>query len=180
MSSAARVACVGLSLLIRLSHEIAETQLGYSPRLLGESLAAQVSDYVRREGLGYYPPLGYFVQTPGLDPDLLALTQEIARYSCEFVDQEIRRQLRGVFSSVRVEQMHCTAYVMPHVRKGQPNALLELCRHYTPDTVKLELIVVMLEKGLMAEEIEQLAGSKALRQLSDGFASVDLLGVRLL
>lgn len=180
MSPAARVACVGLSLLIRLSHEIAETQLGYSPRLLGESLAAQVSDYVRREGLGYYPPLGYFVQTPGLDPDLLALTQEIARYSCEFVDQEIRRQLRGVFSSVRVEQMHCTAYVMPHVRKGQPNALLELCRHYTPDTVKLELIVVMLEKGLMAEEIEQLAGSKALRQLSDGFASVDLLGVRLL
>lgn len=179
MTSSPRVVRVGLSLLVRLAHEVAETRLGYSPQILGESLAAQVQAYVRQEGLGYYPPLEYLGGQPAIEQGLVALIQEVAQFSCSVLSSEFRRRLRGMFPSHQVVNMYCTAHTMPRVRRGQLNALVELSRHYAPDRVRAELIVSYWEKD-ETEAPEQLAADKALRCLKGGFAAVELLGVRTL
>jgi hypothetical protein len=180
VSRSLEIVRVGLSLVVRLSPATADARLAWSPEALGESLAGQVHGYARERGLCYYPPLDYFVDTTvGVDTDLLAITDEVARFACGVARDTLRRRLRGVFSTVQLRQIHCTAYTMPRVRYSDPNALHKLAEHYRPDGVKADLVATLLERRA-TEVVEQLAAQKARHWLEDGFASVRVLSARLL
>lgn len=153
--------------------------LAASPAVVGEELARQVDALIRREGLGYYPALAYFQRQGGIDAELLSAVHDIAWFAGEWVRGEVRRRLRGVFSTVTVESLQCQAFNLPAVRPRQPRALETLARHYTPTGMRLNLIVTMLHKVAEAQGLEKLAARQVLRILKEEFRAVEVVDARL-
>jgi hypothetical protein len=58
----------------------------------------------------------------------------------------LRHRLARAFSTIKVEQMQCTAYTMPRVRPNHGGAPEALALHYSPDTLKVELLLEILRE----------------------------------
>ena len=170
---------VALSLTLRLSAELLERHFVSSPRVLGERLAEEVNAYVEREGLGYYPPLEYFRSHAGIDSEVLEIIEETGWVVCRLAREVITTQLRPVFSRIEIQQIQPRAHTMPRVRVNQSNALAALARHYSPDAVRLTLIVSSLEKNGTPEGIERLAERKIWHWLQEHFDAIEVSGARL-
>lgn len=163
---------VALTVTIRVSEDILEQRMAASPSFVGEELARQVQGYVRKHGLGYYPALDYFQELDVLEDDLVDTAQGIAWVVSELVRSEVVSRLRPAFSRVEIEGMQSTAYTMPTVRPSHPNALYELAQHYTPDQVKITLLVSSIEKNANTEGLSKLAEHKVRRWLDQHFDTV--------
>lgn len=72
------------------------------------------------------------------------------------------------------------AYAFPGVRPGKPNANATLARHYTPNILKFELLVSVLQKQAPQEGFEKYADNTVYRWLSEVFEDVDIVSARLL
>ncbi len=180
MSARIEVLTVVANLTVSVPQETVEQGMGFLPWVLGENLAGQVDAYVMEEGLGYYPALDYFRDHPeAVDPALLVLIDEVATFCAGYARRELRRRLSRAFSSVKVEQAQCTAYTMPRVRPSRSGAPDGLAVHYTPATVKMELLLGSIQKGGF-EGVEQLSLDKLVRWAREPFETFQVNGSRLI
>jgi hypothetical protein len=160
--------------------EVVEQQVGYLPWVLGENLAGQVDSYVMEEHLGYYPALDYFREFPRVvDPALIHLIDEVATFCANYARRELRQRLSRLFSRVQVEQLQCTAYTMPRMRPHRSNGPMELAQHYSPDTLKMELLLSAIQKAHFEGE-ERMVLEKVSRFGREPFSHFQLNGSKVL
>ncbi len=144
-ASTVEAVTVAAALTATIPQEVVELNTGYLPWVLGDNLAGQVDAYVMEQHLGYYPALDFFRDQPEVvDTALLTLIDEIAIFCAEYARRELRHRLAGAFTSIQIEQIQCTAYTMPRVRPNRSGAPEALALHYSPDTLKVELLLRML------------------------------------
>ena len=180
MSGPVLIQRVEVGLLVSIPETVVEANLGYLPWLLGENLAGMVDGYVMEQGLGYFPALDFFRNHPEVvDPNLLLLIDEVARYCVEYTQGELRRRLTHAFSHVQVEHPQCTAFSMPRVRPSQPQSPQALAEHYSPNRVKLVLILSSIQRRPI-EAIDELALHKVSRNARGAFDDFKLLQARVL
>jgi len=177
-----RISRVAVGIDVKIADGLVEKNMGYLPWVLGENLAEQIQVHVERGDVGYYPPLDYFRAVPeAVDPALLALTDEVARFCADYTRRELSRRLSRAFSNVAVERDRCTAYSLPRVRPSLPDARRKLARHYAPNVLKIELTVGQIEKEARPNpDPARTAVQKVLRLANDPFESLDLVGSRML
>ena len=156
-----------------------EARLGELAAAAGPQVATQIHAHVQEKKLGYYPALSYFEGNPAIDAGLVAAVEQVGLFVCDHVKTEVRTHLWPVFSHVRVARVQLLATTLPNVRRNQPDALAALIAHYTPNAVKVELILSNLEKGEPAAGIERFAASKVVRWLREPFESVEITDARL-
>lgn len=167
-------------LKVRIGDEVMEPNMGYLPWVLGENLAGQVDPWVMEQRLGYYPALDFFRDKPQVvDPALLQLIDEMARFGEEYTRRELRRRLRGGFSHVDVERIQLEAFAMPRMRPSQPKSPELLAKHYAPATFRAELLLGMIQRGEV-EGIERLVAQRIQQWAKPAFESLELLSTRLL
>lgn len=184
------MATVALTVRLRLSEEAMASYLSASPQVVGEELAQAVQAVVRAQKLGYFPALEYFRAEPGIDDALLDAVDHIAWLATTVVRDEVRRRLRPVFASVRFSALQTLAFTLPPVRPGQPRALERLAQHYTPDTVKADLLLDLVQRGAPPAEatgegtgedgLGHLAAQMVTRWLEPCFAELEITASRTL
>ena len=141
---------------------------------LGGALARAVDEWVRRERLGYYPPLDFIQSRGGLDEDLVDVLEQLAWLSAGLAQQEIRSRLRPLFAGVRFKSVQTVAYGMPPVRPGQNNALRRLAGHYTPNRLRLDLEVTLFRRAAGDEQLTAYVRRVCYRHLREPFADVEV------
>jgi hypothetical protein len=74
------------------------------------------------------------------------------------------------------------AFSLPRVRPNQADAIEQLAMHYTPDRVKIELIVTMMRRDSEAEDsrAEPYARKMIFRWLQNEFASIEVTSSKAL
>ena len=171
---------VAVTVSLKVPETVLEQRLVASPAVVGEELARQVQAYVRREHMGYYPPLDFFKDREGaIEAELMDTVQGIAWFVSNLVRSEVLHRLRAAFSNVVVEDVRLQAFTMPTARPTQPNALHELARHYTPDVARLSLLVSSIERRPDVEGVDRLAAHKVQRWLERDFQQVEVTSVQL-
>lgn len=169
---------VALSLRVKVAEDVIEQHMPVSVEVVGQHLAREVSEFARRERLGYYPALSYFEEHGGIDPELVETARNVAWLSAQLVRDEVRTRLRPVFSNIRVEGVQSLAFTMPPVRPRHPNALISLTRHLTPDEIKLDLVVTMIQKRAGGESLERFTRHVVKRWLAKSFDAVEVTSAR--
>jgi hypothetical protein len=161
---------------VRLTEDAMNRHLPCSAKRVGSELALAIDAYVRRRQLGYYPALEHFRDVDVIDKDLLDSAEQIAWLASKLAREEIQLKLRPIFASVSFESIQTQAFAMPTVRPNQKDALEHLARHYTPDTIKLELILSMLRKDtdIAERKVETYARKMIFRWLRDSFENVEI------
>ncbi|MDH5180694.1 MAG: hypothetical protein OEZ39_10550 [Gammaproteobacteria bacterium] len=165
---------------VRLTEASMQQHLSASPFVVGEELARQIGSYARDNKLNYYPAIDFFQQNGGVEQDLLDAVGNISWLVTNMVREEVRVKLRPVFSSIKFESLQTQAYTMPTVRPSQNNALQLLKEHFTPDQVRVNIIVSILRKDHHVHELEQLARQMICRWLKNRFADLEITRVRLI
>ena len=169
-----------------------------SLQTLGEQLAQQVHAYVQREGLGYYPPLDFFFpqnmnehkvngqsegeyqqDQPCIEPYLLDAVQEVAQWAVDMGRREILSLLQPVFSSVVIDNIQPIAFTMPTARFGHSGSLQQLAQHYTPNNLKFDLTLTMLQKQEAEAGLEKAASHMVVRWLGEPFQHIEVTSSRL-
>ena len=140
------VSKIHISLLVTVPYEVLERHLPSSADVVGETLTDRVIELVKEQNLGYFPPLDYFQKQNAIDTDLMDAAETIGWFAAKMVREEIQRKMRAFFSTISFQSVQCTAFSMPGVRPSQPNAYHALLMHYTPNTVKLDLVATVLKK----------------------------------
>ena len=166
---------VSLTAHLKISEQVLTQHLAASPRVVGEELARQVDGYVREHKLGYYPALESFDSLEqGIDADLIDTVRGIAWFVGNLAQNEVEHRLRVAFSDVSIQDLRLLAFTMPQVRPNQPNALHDLAKHFTPDTIKAVMELSSIEKRGDLEGMDKLAEHKVVRWLEPHFESVEV------
>lgn len=177
--SSLHIATVALALRARVPRAVLLEHLPASPYTLGADIAQQTHDYVMHAQLGYYPPLDFLKTQNVVDGYLLEAAQYIATVSSEYVQERILEKLIPVFSSVRFQALHIHAFALPAIRPSQPHALEHLARHYTPDVVKCDLLLSMIQKQKSEQGLDHYASSTVERWLAEEFEEFEITSARL-
>jgi len=175
-----RIARVGLDLLAQVPSWLLDQHLTASARVVGRELAHQVVARTREEGLGYFPALDYFEGRPGVEAELLQAARDIAWFAGQWASAEVRRRLRGAFSSVTVQGVQARAFLMPGVRPREERALERLAHHYTPDTLRINLELTLLQRGEDDTGFDLLSRRQTLRLLEGVFTTLEVADARML
>ena len=167
-----------ISLVLRLTvpEEMLQRHLHASPVIVGEGLARVIDKYCREHRLGYYPAIEFFRQVPEINQGLIENAEQIAWVVSKVAREEVQSRLRPIFSSVKFQSVQTEAFTLPPVRPNNPSALEQLVSHYTPDTVRLELLVSMLRKNndQRGDAAETYARKMIYRWLRGIFENVDV------
>lgn len=148
---------------------------------LGSQIANEVDKRVKRQDLGYYPAIEYFVEgEEGFPGYLIEALQEVSVLAIDIVTGTVNELLVPIFSNVKINNVQCLAFSLPSVRPGKQNSMQELARHYTPNAVKFELVVSLLQKEKSPEGFEKYADNTVYRWLSEVFENVEIFSARLL
>lgn len=169
---------VFINLKVQMLDDVWEEHMAASPAVVGERLAESVDQYVREHQLGYYPALEFFRDQGLIDKDLLDAADNIAWLMARLAREEIRKCLRAAFSSVSFETVQTLAFTMPTVRPGQADAYQKLVEHFTPDALKIDLVVNLIRKNPESEGLERFAKQVLTRWIKDSFANVEVTGAR--
>ena len=170
---------VALTLVVGIPPTVFERHLPSSPQRVGRLLAEGVAQYEQTHGLGYYPALDFFQEQGELDPELLNAVESIAWLGGSLVREEIRVRLRGVFANVKIQSIQGQAFAMPAVRPHTPAALDRLAAHYTPDRIKLELLVTLFRKEESPEGMTRMARNMVHHWLKDTFDFLEITSATL-
>lgn len=166
---------VSLTAHLKISEQVLSQHLAASPMVVGEELARQVDEYVRNQKLGYYPPLDFFDEIEsGIDTDLIDTMRGIGWFVSNLAQEEIDHRLRAAFSTVTIQDSRLLAFTMPQVRPNQLNALFDLARHFTPDTVKVVMELSNIEKHADPTGMDKRAEHKVMHWLEPHFESVEI------
>ncbi len=171
---------IHVTLKVKLPHELLERHLPSSAEVVGEALTEQVVAAVKKHKLSYFPALDYLEKQGDLEQDLLEVTETIAWFACKLVREEVNKKLRGFFSTLSFQSVKCTSYAMPGVRANQLNAWHELVEHYTPNTVKLDLIASVLKKEESPQGLENWSRQLFRRNLEGVFDDFEVIQTAVL
>lgn len=164
-----------LGVLVQLPEDAFSDSLP-PPGRVGAEIAGKVADYVRENSLGYYPALTFFRDNGSIDPELIHKAEQLAWRASKLSRELIQTRLRPIFSSVRFRSVQPQAFMMPVVRPGQSGAPEKLGQHYSPDTIRLEVLVTLLRKDADRSErsAELYARKMIYRWLRECFEMVEV------
>lgn len=168
------IATVALALRARVPRAALLEHLPASPYTLGADIAQQTHDYVMQTQLGYYPALDFLKEQNVIDDYLLDAALHVATVSSEYTQERITEKLIPIFSSVRFQAIHIHAFALPAIRPNQPHAVEHLARHYTPDVVKCDLLVSVIQKQKAEKGLEHYASTTAERWLAEEFEDFEI------
>lgn len=178
--SSLHVAKVKLSVKVVVPILLLQKHLPAPIDKLGEQLASEVHKKVTESGLGYYPALDYFRDQASFPVYLLDAVDEVSSLAADIATRIVSDVLVPIFSNVKLANIQCLAYALPGVRPGLPDAKNALALHYTPNQLKFELIVSVLQKNPPQEGFEKYADNTVYRWLSEVFEVVNISWARLL
>jgi len=171
---------IHITLQVKAPHEFLQRHLPSSAQVVGEALTEQVLKAVKKHRLSYFPALDYFEKQGDLDEDLLEATETISWFACKFVREEVNKKLRAFFSELSFQSVKCTAYSLPGVRANQLNAWQALVEHYTPDTVKLDVVASVLKKEAQPQGLENWSKQLFRRNLEKSFDEFEVVQTAVL
>ena len=163
------VSKIHITLVVRVANETLSRHLPSSAEVVGEQLTEQVLEQVRKNNIGYFPALDFFQKDAGIETDLMDAAETIGWFASKIAREEVQRKMRAFFSTISFQSVQCTAFSMPSVRPNQPNAYAALVQHYTPNTVKLDIITTVLKKQQKPEGLANWAKQLFTRNLDDSF-----------
>ncbi|RDH81060.1 MAG: hypothetical protein DIZ80_13140 [endosymbiont of Galathealinum brachiosum] len=166
---------IHITLQIKVPHELLERHLPSSAEVVGEALTEQVITAVKKHKLSYFPALEFLEKQGDLEQDLLDATETISWFACKFAREEVNKKLRAFFSELSFQSVKCTTYAMPGVRANQINAWHELVEHYTPNTVKLDVVASLLKKEQHLKGIENWSRQLFRRNLEGSFDEFEVI-----
>ena len=163
---------------VQLKADDLRNYLPCSANIIGKTLAEIADDYVNKNKTGYYPAIEFFKTLDEVDPDLIASAEQVAWLVSRLARENIQSKLRPIFSSVHFQSIQTLAFSLPKVRPNKPDAMEQLAKHYTPDTVKLELVLTMMRRDSEAEDdrAEPYARKMMFRWLESTFERVTITG----
>lgn len=165
---------IHIGLQITVPHEMLESQLASSVEVVGKALTGQVVDSVKKHNIGYFPALDYFEKQGDLDDDLIDAAETISWFAAKIAREEVQRKLRPFFSTISFQSVQCTSYSIPPIRPNQPDAYQALLAHYTPDTIKLDIIATVLKKHHKPEGLANWAKQLFRRNLEGSFDKFEI------
>ena len=176
-----KVTNVAISVLITVKAEDLDSQSGAASSVVGKALAKQVADYEKEQHLGYFPALEFFQQSSAaVDTGLLDVADNMAWLATRLVREEVRKQLRPVFSSLRIDAMQNLLYTMPKVRPGKASSLDKLAEHFTPNMVRLELTAQIINKDDKEIDLKRYSSHLVHRWLKEHFEGIEVTNCRQL
>ena len=175
-----------VSINVRLKAEDLQKYLPCSADIIGKTLAQIAQEYEQESKTAYYPAIDFFKTQDNVDPDLITSAEQVAWLVSKLARETIQIKLRPIFSSVQFQSIQTLAFSLPKVRplKGGANIKImeALSRHYTPDTVKIELLLTMIRRESEAHDgrAEPYARKMMFRWLESEFESVEVTGSKLM
>lgn len=170
---------IALSLRATIPARLFEQYFPSSIETLGTQLASQVRDCVHKLNLGYFPALDFIKQQACVEPYLFDALEQVSEFALQISENEIYTLLRPIFSNVAIESLQLVCNTMPVVRPGQNHALALLSAHFTPNVIKCELNVAMLQKHAPTSGLESAAKKAVMRWLSEVFTEIEISSARL-
>jgi len=170
-----------VTLRVRVSEDALLQHSSSSPLVIGNELARQIHDYVSSHQMAYYPALDFFINNvarhDGLDPDLIDATDSMSWLLCRLVRYELQSKLRQAFSALKFQTVQTIAYTMPAVRYSSKNALYELAQHYSPLSLKLDMVLSLVDKELDNDEVHGFIENALHKLLKDSFESIEISNI---
>ena len=171
-----------LILNVQLKPESLQQYLPCSANIIGQTLAEIANEYEKQNKTGYYPAIDFFKTLETVDPDLITSAEQVAWLVSKLARETIQAKLRPIFSSVQFQSIQTLAFSLPKARPNKADAIEQLAKHYTPDTVKIELVVTMMRRDSEAEDsrAEPYARKMVFRWLESEFESVEVANSKAL
>jgi hypothetical protein len=156
--------------------------LPYSANIIGQTLAEFAAEYEKENKTGYYPAIDFFKTLDSVDPDLIASAEQVAWLVSKLARETIQSKLRPIFSSVQFQSIQTSAFSLPKVRPSQADAIEQLAKHYTPDSVKVELVLSMMRRDSEVEDnrAEPYARKMMFRWLESEFETIEVTSSKAL
>ena len=163
---------------VQLKASILQQHLPCSPDIIGKTLADIADEYEKNNKTAYYPAIDFFKSVDGVDPDLIASAEQVAWLVSKLARETIQQKLRPIFSSVHFQSIQTLAFSLPRVRPNSVDAVIQLAKHYTPDAVKVELMLTMMRRDSDAEDgrAEPYARKMMFRWLESEFELLNISG----
>jgi len=171
---------IHITLQVTVPHELLERHLPSSAEVVGEALTEQVVAAVNKNKLSYFPALDFLQKQGDIDEELIDATDTIAWFACKLVREEVNKKLRGFFSSLSFQSVKCTSFAMPGVRVNEINAWQQLVEHYTPNTVKIDVIASVLKKEEYPKGLENWSKQLFRRNLEDSFEKFEVINASVI
>ncbi len=137
---------------VQLKADTLQQHLPCSASIIGQALAMIAVEYEKENKTGYYPAIDFFKTLNTVDPDLLVSAEQVAWLVSKLSREIIQSKLRPIFSSVQFQSVQTLAFSLPKLRPNQADVVDLLAKHYTPDTVKVELLLTMMRRDSEAED----------------------------
>lgn len=167
---------------VRLKPGSLQQYLPCSADIIGQTLASIADEYEKENKTGYYPAIDFFKTLDNVDPDLIASAEQVSWLVSKLARETIQSKLRPIFSSVQFQSIQTLAFSLPKVRPNKADAIEQLAKHYTPDSVKIELVLTMMRRDSEAEDnrAEPYARKMMFRWLDAEFESVEVTNSKAL
>lgn len=167
---------------VQLKPESLQQYLPCSANIIGQTLSSIADEYEKENKTGYYPAMDFFKTLDNVDPDLIASAEQVSWLVSKLARETIQSKLRPIFSSVQFQSIQTLAFSLPKVRPNNVDAVDQLSKHYTPDSVKIELIVTMMRRDSEAEDdrAEPYARKMMFRWLEAEFETIEVASSKAL
>lgn len=171
---------IHITLLVKVPEEILSRHLASSASVVGEELTQQITQAIKSQHLGYFPALDFFQNQGSVDAELIDAAETIGWFAAKYAREEVQRKLRPFFSSLQFQSVQTTAFTMPPVRPNQLNAWHELVEHYTPNSIKLDIMATLLKKQDQPQGVANWAKQLFRRNLESVFPEVTVVQTSLM
>ncbi len=171
---------VGLE--VQLHEDLLSRHLPGSANIIGQTLAQMADQYVRQNKTGYYPAIDFFKTLPSMDKGVFESANQLAWLASKLVRETIQKKLRPLFASVHFQSVQTLAFALPRVRPNQADCIEQLAKHYTPDTVKVELVLTLMRRdsAIKDDRVESYTRKMLFRWLRPSFATVVITNSKIL
>jgi hypothetical protein len=175
---------------VQLRAEDLQRYLPCSASIIGQTLAKFSDQYARENKSGhknghkngYYPAIDFFKTQDDVDPDLITSAEQVAWLVSKLARETIQSKLRPIFSSVHFQSIQTMAFALPTVRPNQSDAIARLAEHYTPDTIKIELVLTMMRRDSEADDDRAVPYARKMmfRWLESEFETIEVVNAKAL
>ena len=167
---------------VQLKAETLQQYLPCSANIIGRTLADIADEYEKKNKTGYYPAIDFFKTLDTVDPDLITSAEQVSWLVSKLAREIVQSKLRPIFSSVTLQSIQTLAFSLPKVRPNKTDAVEQLSKHYTPDTVKMELVLTMMRRDSEVDDdrAEPYARKMMFRWLESAFELVTITSSRAL
>jgi len=171
-----------IGLEVQLAEKSFNNYLPSSVTVIGKALADVALTFAKENKTGYFPAIDFFKTQQNVDKGLIESAEQVAWLSSKLAREKIQQQLQAIFSSIHFQSVQTVAFSMPRIRQNQTDAVEQLIAHYTPDTVKIELVVTMMRRDSDDDDAraEPYARKMMFRWLESVFESVKVTNSKAL